>query len=69
MIDSSMPYICCGGTVAITCAVASAGHKLRNAARFCAVLMRKLLHVLGFADGRPVLPEVKPIAANASGST
>ena len=71
--DSSMPYMCCGGTVATTGRVASvappSGQKWRSTAAFCAVLRRRLPQVLGFAPGVPVLPEVKPIIASAPAST
>jgi hypothetical protein len=49
--------MCCGGTVATMCASPS-GQRSASAARFCAVLRRKLPQVFGFACGRPVLPEV-----------
>ena len=67
--ESSMPYMCCGGTVATICACASAGHRSRSAARFCALLVANAPQVLGLACGTPVLPEVKPIAASASAAT
>ena len=63
-----MPYMCCGGTVATICGVAPAGHRSCSAARFCAVLVRKLFQVLALGLGQPVLPEVNPIATSASPS-
>ncbi len=67
--DSSMPYMCCGGTVATTCGTASASHSPTSANRSWRVLVRKLPQVLGLGFGAPVLPEVKPIATSASSAS
>ena len=55
--DSSMPYMCCGGTVATTCS----GREKSSAPRataFFAVLVQKSPHRFGLALGAPVEPEV-----------
>jgi hypothetical protein len=67
--DSSMPYMCCGGTVATMCGVAPGGQRSDSAARFCRVLVRRLPQVLPLAPGRPVLPDVNPITTRAPSST
>ena len=54
--DISMPYMCCGGTVAT---ISKRGPTTaRSIARLPALLAWKLPQVLGFALGVPVEPEV-----------
>ena len=62
--------MCCGGTVATTCASPSASKPIVAASRraLCALLARTADQVFGFAFGWPVLPEVKPIATTCSPS-
>jgi hypothetical protein len=66
--DSSMPYMCCGGTVATMPGRASP-HRSRRADRFCPVLATNAPQVLALALGAPVLPEVKPITTSWAGCT
>ena len=66
--DSSMPYMCCGGTVATMWGIAWPCHRLSNAAMFWPVLARNADQTFGLAVGAPVLPEVKPIATTAESS-
>src|SRR3982751_3961322 len=63
--------MCCGGTVATTCARLPSARPIASASVrvLCAVLACTLDHVFGFAFGWPVLPDVKPIATACSPST
>jgi hypothetical protein len=66
--DISMPYMCCGGTVATTCAVVEPGRNSRNPRAFAAVLARNEAQVFACGFGWPVLPEVKPMATVCAAS-